>query len=137
MDESAFGELDELALPELSDAVWMRLLANALDPDAPAASFDLIPVDLPTDTAPHDDAIWDSWTADHQWDSADDSDSDSDTADSDSDSGTAHLSADSLADTDASFHGGSETENSPSDWSTSNDDANWQSPHAASPDDQY
>ena len=35
MDESMFGELDELSLPELPDSVWMRLFANALDPDAP------------------------------------------------------------------------------------------------------
>ncbi len=54
MDDSIFGELDELALPALPDTVWMRLLANALDPDAPPAGIDLIPVDLPTD-GPVDD----------------------------------------------------------------------------------
>jgi len=55
MDESMFGELDELSLPELPDSVWMRLLANALDPDAPAVDTALIPVDLPTDGEPADD----------------------------------------------------------------------------------
>jgi hypothetical protein len=55
MDESIFGDLDEMALPELPDSVWMRLLANALDPDAPPVGLDLIPVDLPTDQAPADD----------------------------------------------------------------------------------
>ena len=55
MDESIFGDLDEMALPELPDSVWMRLLANALDPDAPPVGLDLIPVDLPTDQPPADD----------------------------------------------------------------------------------
>ena len=55
MDESMFGELDELSLPELPDSVWMRLLANALDPDAAPVDDGLIPVDLPTDGEPEDD----------------------------------------------------------------------------------
>lgn len=45
MDDSVFGDLDEMALPDLPDAVWMRLLANALDPDAPATGLELIPID--------------------------------------------------------------------------------------------
>lgn len=45
MDDSTTGSLDALELPELPDTVWLRLLANALDPDAPPASADLIPVD--------------------------------------------------------------------------------------------
>jgi hypothetical protein len=54
MDESTAGGLDALELPELSEAVWMRLLANALDPDAPPADPGLIPVDGP-DTQPDSD----------------------------------------------------------------------------------
>ncbi len=55
MDESILGDLDEMSLPELPDSVWMRLLANALDPDAPPTSFDLIPVDEPGAVTPDDD----------------------------------------------------------------------------------
>lgn len=47
MDEPILGDLDEVALPELPDSVWMRLLANALDPDAAQTSLDLIPADDP------------------------------------------------------------------------------------------
>lgn len=45
MDESIFGDLDTMALPELPDSVWMRMLANALDPETPTTSLDLIPAD--------------------------------------------------------------------------------------------
>jgi hypothetical protein len=66
MDESIFGDLDEMSLPELSDSVWMRLLANALDPDAPPASLDLIPVDLPVADTPDDGValLGDDWAPD-------------------------------------------------------------------------
>lgn len=56
MDESTVGDLDEMALPDLPDSVWMRLLANALDPDAPATGLDLIPDDQPAPPGA-DDAV--------------------------------------------------------------------------------
>lgn len=63
MDEPIFGDLDEMALPELPDSVWMRLLANALDPDAPQTSLDLIPADEPV-AGLVDDVLVDDWTTD-------------------------------------------------------------------------
>ena len=86
MDESVFGDLDEMALPELPDSVWMRLLANALDPDAPPVGLDLIPVDQPTDGPVEDDVLLDdggfSDTGDGVIGDADDSDDSDDGSDS-------------------------------------------------------
>ncbi len=51
MTEPTGTGLDELAVPELSDAVWMRMLANALDPETPPVDPALVPVDQPVDAA--------------------------------------------------------------------------------------
>ena len=55
MDEPLLGSVDDLELPDLPDTVWMRLLANALDPDAARVGDDLIPVDLPANPNATDD----------------------------------------------------------------------------------
>ncbi len=91
-DEPVLGDVDELALPELPDSVWMRLLANALDPDATRVDDALIPVDLPPDDTAADadalawadlpgldDASHSAGSADHSADSDDSGDRPDDT----------------------------------------------------------
>ncbi|WP_157970617.1 hypothetical protein [Nakamurella deserti] len=45
MNGSTTGGLDALAVPELPDTVWMRLLANAMDPDTAPVNPGLVPAD--------------------------------------------------------------------------------------------
>jgi hypothetical protein len=82
MEDTILPDLDDTSLPDLPDSVWMRLLANALDPDTPDVGLDLIPVDLPPDAGVDEDFAWD----------------DDATSDTDSDETTPFDSTDDLAD---------------------------------------